>query len=126
MTMWKRWQDYATMAFGVLLFISPFVFGETSHQTAAVSAYVLGVLLVLSGIAAAANRQDRRSLILHAPGIAAIVTLLAPFLLGVAGGTGVARSAWGLAVAPAVGGATPRLGRRPRARATKNARQKTR
>ena len=29
MTTWKRWQDYATMVFGVLLFISPFVFGET-------------------------------------------------------------------------------------------------
>jgi VIT1/CCC1 family predicted Fe2+/Mn2+ transporter len=45
---WKRWQDYATMAFGVLLFISPFVFGETSQRVASVSAYVLGVLLFLS------------------------------------------------------------------------------
>jgi hypothetical protein len=32
MTASRRWQDYATMVFGVLLFISPFVFGETSHH----------------------------------------------------------------------------------------------
>jgi uncharacterized membrane protein HdeD (DUF308 family) len=112
MTMWKRWQDYATMAFGVLLFISPFVFGETSQRTAAVSAYVLGVLLVLSGIAAAANRQERRSLILNAPGIAAIITVLAPFVLGFTGVPGIAWSAWVLAVATVVVGASLRLGRR--------------
>src|SRR5256886_6715104 len=41
MRAWRRWQDYATMVFGVLLFVSPVVFGETSHQVAAVSAYVL-------------------------------------------------------------------------------------
>ena len=76
MTAWKRWQDYATMAYGVLLFISPFVFGETSQGVAAVSAYVLGVLLFLSGILAAANREGRRSLILNAPGIVAVVTVV--------------------------------------------------
>ena len=32
MTVWKRWQDYATMVLGVLLFISPLVFGETAHH----------------------------------------------------------------------------------------------
>ena len=45
MTFSKRWQDYATMVFGVPLFISPFVFGETSHRGASIAAYVLGVLL---------------------------------------------------------------------------------
>ena len=38
MTAWKRWQDYATMAFGVLLIISPFVFGETSHHLSSIGA----------------------------------------------------------------------------------------
>ena len=112
MTMWKRWQDYATMAFGVLLFISPFVFGETSQRTAAVAAYVLGVLLFLSGIAAAANRQDRRSLILNAPGVAAVITFVAPFVLGFTGVTGIAWTAWVLSVATVVVGASLRYGRR--------------
>ncbi len=112
MTTWKRWQDYATMAFGVLLFISPFVFGETSQQTAALTAYVLGVVLFLSGIAAAANRQDRRSLILNVPGIAAIVTFLSPFVLGFTGVTGIAWTASVLAIATVVVAGSPRLGRR--------------
>jgi uncharacterized membrane protein HdeD (DUF308 family) len=111
---WKRWQDYATMVFGVLLFISPFAFGETSQQVATVSAYVLGVLLVLSGIAAASNREDRRSLILNAPGIVALVTFVAPFVLGFIGVTGIAWSAWVLAVATELVGASLRLGHRSR------------
>jgi uncharacterized membrane protein HdeD (DUF308 family) len=99
MTAWKRWQDYATMAFGVLLFISPFVFGETSQRVAAVSAYVLGVLLLLSGVLAAAMREGRRSPILNAPGAVAVVTFVSPWVLGFSGVTGIAWTAWVLAVA---------------------------
>jgi VIT1/CCC1 family predicted Fe2+/Mn2+ transporter len=112
MTAWKRWQDYATMAFGVLLFISPLVFAETTHQVATVSAYVLGVLLFLSGILAASNREGRSSPILNAPGIVAVVTFVAPFVLGFAGITGIAWTAWVLAIATVLVGATVRFGRR--------------
>jgi uncharacterized membrane protein HdeD (DUF308 family) len=112
MTMWKRWQDYATMAFGVLLFVSPFVFGETSQQTATITAYVLGVVLFLSGVVAAANRQERHSLILNPPGIAAIITFVAPFVLGFTGVPGIAWSAWVLAVATVVVAGSLRLDRR--------------
>jgi hypothetical protein len=98
MTAWRRWQDYATMVFGVLLFISPFVFGETSQAVAAGSAYVLGVLLVLSGILTAAIREIRRSPILYVPGVLAVVTLFAPFVLGFAGVTGIAWTAWGIGI----------------------------
>ncbi len=69
-------------------------------------------MLFLSGIAAAANRQEGRSLILNAPGIAAIVTFLAPFVLGFTGVTGIAWSAWVLAVATVVVAGSLRLGRR--------------
>ena len=111
---WKRWQDYATMAFGVLLFISPFVFGETSQQVASVSAYVLGVLLFLSGIAAASNQEDRKSVILNVPGLVAVVTFIAPFVLGFTGVTGIAWTAWVLAIATLVVGASLRLSHRTR------------
>ena len=112
-TMWRRWQDYATMLFGVLLFVSPFVFGETSQQTAAISAYVLGVLLVLAGIMAAALREDRRSPILYATGLVAVVTFLAPFVLGFVGVTGIAWTAWVLAVLTVLVAATFLLNRQP-------------
>lgn len=113
MTSWRRWQDYATMLFGVLLFVSPFVFGETSQQTAAISAYVLGVLLVLSGIFAAALREARRSPILNAPGAVAVITFLAPFVLGFAGVSGIAWTAWVLAVLTILVAATFLLNRGP-------------
>lgn len=112
MTAWKRWQDYATMVFGVLLFIAPVIFGETAEQTAAVSAYVLGALLVLAGIVAAATREARRSLLLNAPGIVSVITFVAPFVLGFTGVTGIAWSAWVLAIVTVLVGATLRLGQR--------------
>jgi uncharacterized membrane protein HdeD (DUF308 family) len=113
--MWRRWQDYATMLFGVLLFASPFVFGETSNTTAAYSAYVLGVLLFLSGIVASVTREARRSPILNAPGAVAIITFIAPFVLGFATVTGIAWTAWVLAVLTVLVAATFLLNRQPEA-----------
>ncbi|TMB45956.1 MAG: hypothetical protein E6J53_05680 [Chloroflexi bacterium] len=113
MTAWRRWQDYATMLFGVLLFVSPFVFGATSNRTAALSAYVLGILLFLSGIIAAATREARRSPILNAPGVVAIVTFLAPWVLGFSTVTAVAWTAWVTAILTVVVAATFILMRRP-------------
>ena len=112
MTTWKRWQDYATMAFGVLLFISPFVFGETSHQKSTIAAYVLGILLVVAGIVAAATREARRSLIVNAPGIASVITfIVALVLLFTSAATGIVWTAVAMAVLTVLVGATFRLGR---------------
>ena len=112
-TMWRRWQDYATMLFGVLLFASPFVFGETSNQLAAYSAYVLGVLLFASGIVASMTREARRSPIVNAPGLAAVITFIAAIVLGFAGVPGIAWTAGILAVLTVLVAATFLLGRQP-------------
>src|SRR5256885_16510042 len=98
MSAWRRWQDYATMVLGVLLFISPLVFGETSYQVATISAYVLGILLFVSGIIAAATREARHSPILNVPGVAALLTFLAPWALGFSGGTRTRGQAGGVAI----------------------------
>jgi len=110
MTQWKRWQDYVTMVFGVLLFISPLVFGETSHHTSTDGAYVLGVLLLASGIVASATKEPRRSLIVNAPGIAAVITFIAAIVLAFGGAPGVALSAGVLAILTVAVGATLRMG----------------
>src|SRR5260370_1555161 len=111
MTTWKRWQDYATMVFGVLLFISPFVFGETSHRISSISAYALGVLLVAAGVVAAATREARRSLIVNAPGIAAAITLIAAIVLVFGGAPGIARTPGAMAtLSLAVGPPPPPAG----------------
>ncbi len=113
MTASKRWQDYATMVFGILLVLSPFVFGETSHHISSIGAYVLGALLVLGGIVAAATREPRRSLIVNAPGIAAVITFVAAIVLVFAGVPGIALSAGVLAILTVAVGATLRMGRQP-------------
>ena len=110
MAAWKRWQDYVTMVFGVLLFISPLVFGETSHHTSTYGAYVLAVLLVASGIVAAAKREHRRSLIVNAPGIAAVISFIAAIVLAFGGAPGIALSAGVLAILTVAVGATLRMG----------------
>jgi SPW repeat len=96
MTAWRRWQDYVTMATGVLLFISPIVFGETASTVATGTAYVLGILLFLSGILAAAMR--RAGGIEVVPAIIAVVTFVSPWVLGFAAVTGVAWSSWLLGI----------------------------
>jgi uncharacterized membrane protein HdeD (DUF308 family) len=111
MTAWKRWQDYATMVFGVLLIISPFAFGETSHHLSTYAAYVLGALLIASGIVAAATREPRRSLIVNAPGIAAVITFVAAIVLLFGGAPGIAWTAGVLAILTVAVGATLRMAR---------------
>ncbi len=111
MTAWKRWQDYATIVFGVLLFISPLVFGETSHHLSTYGAYVLGALLVVGGVVAAATKEPRRSLVVNAPGIAAVITFIAGIVLLFGGAPGIAWTAAALAVLSVLVGATLRMGR---------------
>jgi uncharacterized membrane protein (UPF0136 family) len=100
------------MAFGVLVFISPLVFGETSHGVATVSAYVLGVLLLLAGILAAYTREARRSLIVNGPGIVAVITFIAAIVLGLSGAPGIAWTAGVMAVLTVLAAATLRSSRR--------------
>jgi len=110
MTAWKRWQDYATMVFGVIVAISPLVFGETSHHTATLGAYILGALLVVAGIVAAYTREARRSLFVNAPGIVAAITFIAAIVLLFSGATGIALTAGLMAILTVLAGATFRLG----------------
>jgi uncharacterized membrane protein HdeD (DUF308 family) len=92
MTAWRRWQDYATIVLGVLLFVSPFVFSDTSQSTASVTAYVLGVLIVLSGLLAAA--MARANATEWIPVILGVITFISPWVFGFSAVTGVAWAAW--------------------------------
>jgi hypothetical protein len=114
MNSWKRWQDYAAMVFGIILFASPFVFDETTRGKFV--AYALGALLVVAGIVAASTREPRRSLIVNAPGFAAVITLIGALALGFLsrshGHIGVALTAGVMAVLTVLVGATLRLSRK--------------
>jgi uncharacterized membrane protein len=52
-TAFRRWQDWTVIAIGVVVFATPFVFGETSNGNAAYSAYILGALVAAAWLLAA-------------------------------------------------------------------------
>ena len=112
MSAWKRWQDYATMLFGLVVVISPLLFSETSHHTATLGAYLLGALLVVGGVVAALNREPRRSLFVNAPGIAAVLTFIAAIVLLFSGAIAIALTAGFMAILTVVAAATLRMGGR--------------
>jgi uncharacterized membrane protein HdeD (DUF308 family) len=91
-TAWRRWQDYATIILGVALFVTPFVFGDTSQGTAATTAYILGVLLVLSGLLAAAMREANT--VEWIPVILGVITFISPFVFGFTAVTAIAWAAY--------------------------------
>jgi membrane associated rhomboid family serine protease len=92
MTAWKRWQDYATIIFGVALFVSPLVFGDTSQGTATAVAYILGVLLVLGGLLSAAMREANN--VEYVPAILGVMTFISPFVFGFTAVTAIAWAAY--------------------------------
>jgi hypothetical protein len=49
----KHWQDWTIVAIGVVVFATPFLFGETSNSSAAYTAYIMGLVLALAGFRAA-------------------------------------------------------------------------
>jgi len=112
MTAWKRWQDYATIIFGVALFLSPIVFGDTSHATATTTAYILGVLLVLAGLLAAAMREANQ--VEWIPVILGVVTFVSPFVFGFTAVAAVAWAAYLLGVLTVISGGSLLIANRDR------------
>lgn len=110
MTSWRRWQDYATMVSGGLVGISPFVFGETNHTVSSIGAYLLGFLLIAGGVVAAMTKEPRHSLIVNAPGIAAVLTFVAGAVLLFRSSPGIAWTLVVLSVVSVLIGSTLRMG----------------
>jgi hypothetical protein len=103
MTTWRRWQDWVVVALGVILFVTPFVFGQATQSVAAYTAYVLGVLIALAGILNAAMKQAGGLEII--PGVLAVILFVSPWAFGFTAVTALAWSAWiiGILVLLAVG-----------------------
>jgi len=80
------------MVLGVILFVTPFVFGDTGQTTAAISAYVLGVLVFLSGLLSATMQEAGN--VEYIPVVLGVITFIAPFVLGFTAVTAIAWSAW--------------------------------
>jgi SPW repeat len=89
-TAFRRLQDWAVIAIGVVVFATPFVFGETSNGNAASSAYILGALVVVAGLLAVfmASPSKYVAWIVAALGV---ILFFTPWLFGF---TAVTATAW--------------------------------
>ena len=96
MTTWRRWQDWVVVGLGVILFLTPFVFGEATGTVAASTAYVLGVLIALSGVLNAAMREAGGLELV--PAVLAVILFVSPWAFGFTAVTALAWSAWIIAI----------------------------
>ena len=76
----------------MVLFITPFVFGDTSQTAAAWTAYVGGVLLFVLGGGSLLLRLSNT--VEYLPLIVGVALFLAPWVLGFSGIAAIAWSAW--------------------------------
>jgi len=95
-TAWRRWQDWVVVGLGVVLFLTPFVFGETAQTAAASTAYALGALIALGGVLNAAMREAGGLELI--PAVLAVILFVSPLAFGFMGVTALAWSAWIVAV----------------------------
>ena len=91
-TTWRRWQDWVVVGLGVVMLAAPFVFAETSQTVAASSAYVLGVLIALSGLLNAAMKHTGGLEVI--PAVLAVILFVSPWAFGFTAVTVLAWSAW--------------------------------
>jgi SPW repeat len=100
---WRRWQDWVVVGLGVVMFLTPFVFGETGQSVPAATAYVLGALIALAGLLNAAMREARGLEVI--PAVLAVVLFVSPWAFGFTAVTALAYSAWivGIVVVLAAG-----------------------
>ena len=96
MTTWRRWQDWVVVGLGVVLFVTPLIFGETANSVAASPAYVLGALIALAGVLNAAMK-DAGGLELI-PAVLAVILFVSPWAFGFSAVTGLAWAAWIIAI----------------------------
>ena len=95
-TAWKRWQDWVVVGLGVVMFLTPIVFGETAQSVASSTAYVLGVLIALAGLLNAAMKEAGGLELI--PAVLAVILFVSPLAFGFLGVTALTWSAWIVAV----------------------------
>jgi hypothetical protein len=89
---WQRWQDWASVVVGVLLFVTPFVFGATDMMPAAWVAYIGGAVLVIVGIGSLSSPKNQS--LEWTEAVVGVLMFVAPFVFGFTGLSTIAWSAW--------------------------------
>lgn len=89
---WKRWQDWASVVVGLLLFISPFVFGATGVMAAAWTAYIGGALLAIAGLWSLSSPDTHP--VEWAELVIGVLVFISPWVLGFAALGPMTWAAW--------------------------------
>jgi membrane-bound ClpP family serine protease len=93
MKAWTRWQDWVSLVLGVLLFISPWIFGTATNAPGSWNAWIVGVIGVVLALWALAmvgtsTIAEWISLVLG------VWLFISPWILGFAAITSAAWTAW--------------------------------
>jgi hydrogenase-4 membrane subunit HyfE len=93
MRAWSRWQDWGTILMGIVIFATPFIFEATAVTAAAWTAYIVGALLVGTGLWAASTEEPDTAIEV-APLLIGAALFVAPFVLSYTGTTAMAWMSW--------------------------------
>jgi hypothetical protein len=93
MKAWTRWQNWVTLVLGIILFITPWVFGTATRPSSSWDAWILGVIGVLLslwalGLPASYLVAEWITVVLG------IVLFISPWVLGFAAVSSAAWVAW--------------------------------
>jgi hypothetical protein len=92
MRAWTRWQDWAIVVLGVILFITPWVFGTASVSSGPWDAWILGVVAVILGLLSLG--LPRNIVTEWITLVVGILLFISPWVLGFAAVAAAAWSAW--------------------------------
>ena len=97
MKAWTRWQDWVSLVLGVILFITPWVFGTATNGARSWDAWIIGVIGVILALLAlaflsAATIAEGLSVVLG------VLLFISPWVLGFASVAPAAWAAWVIGV----------------------------
>ncbi|HLZ57753.1 MAG TPA: SPW repeat protein [Ktedonosporobacter sp.] len=93
MKTWTRWQDWASLVLGVILFITPWVFSTIANGAATYDAWIIGIVTVLLALWALAM-LGTASIAQWILVIAGVWLFISPWVLGYSRLTGESWAAW--------------------------------
>jgi len=93
MKTWTRWQDWISLVLGVILFLTPWVFGTAMNRASSLDAWIIGVIGVILALVAlaflsAATIAEGLSVVLG------VLLFISPWVLGFAALSSAAWAAW--------------------------------
>lgn len=96
MATWRRWQDWALVVLGALMFIATFVFDAAMMPAAQYAGLIVGALMFLVGLYMLANPQSRP--VEWAQIVLGVLLFISPWVLGFTSLVQLSWSAWVIGV----------------------------